>query len=86
MSGVAVIQIAVAWINAVYILKIEGKLAIISKSAFMWNVLRLPMEFFSQRMAGDMTSRMPNEGITSLLIKQLAPMLLDFIIMIFYIL
>lgn len=50
MGGIAAIQVAVEWVNAIYMLKIEGKLAIIANSTFMWHVLRMPMEFFSQRM------------------------------------
>jgi NHLM bacteriocin system ABC transporter peptidase/ATP-binding protein len=85
MGGIAVIQIAVSWINAIYMLKIEGKLAIVANSTFLWHVLRMPMEFFSQRMAGDITSRQSsNEGVASSLIKQLAPLCLNFVMLIFY--
>ena len=85
MGGIAVIQIVVSWINTIYMLKIEGKLAIVANSTFMWHVLRMPMEFFSQRMAGDITSRQSsNEGVASSLIKQLAPLCLNFVMLIFY--
>ena len=85
LSGIALIQIAVGWIYAVYMLKIEGKMAIVANSTFMWHVLRMPMEFFSQRMAGDIANRQAsNEGIASSMIKQLAPMILNFIMIIFY--
>lgn len=85
MSGIAIIQIVVSWINAIYMLKIEGKLAIVANATFLWHVLRMPMEFFSQRMAGDITARQSsNEGVASSLIKQLAPLFLNFIMLIFY--
>ncbi len=85
MLGVAVIQIVIAVIRAVYLLKIQGKLAIVANAGFLWHVLCLPMEFFSQRLAGDIASRQAsNEGIASLLINQLAPMVLDFFMLIFY--
>ena len=85
MSGIAIIEIAVSWINVIYMLKIEGKLAIIANATFLWHVLRMPMEFFSQRMAGDITSRQSsNESVASSLIKQLAPLCLNFIMLIFY--
>ncbi len=85
MAGIALIQIVVSWINAIYMLKIEGKLAIVANSTFMWHVLRMPMEFFSQRMAGDITSRQSsNEGVASSLIKQLAPLWLNFVMLLFY--
>ena len=47
MAGIVVIQIIVEIINEVYLLKIQGKLAIYANSTFLWHVLRLPMEFFS---------------------------------------
>ncbi len=85
MLGIAAMQIIVAFIKAVYLLKIQGKLAIVANSSFLWHVLRMPMEFFSQRMAGDISSRQAtNEGIASSLINQLAPLVLDFVMLIFY--
>ena len=47
MILLAAIQLAVAWAQAVYSLKINGKMAVIGHTAYMWKVLRLPMEFFS---------------------------------------
>ena len=40
-------------IRSVYMLKIHGKMAVSASCGFIWHVLRLPMDFFSQRMAGD---------------------------------
>ena len=31
--------------------RINGKLAVVGNTTFLWKVLRMPMEFFSQRMA-----------------------------------
>ncbi|MBQ9503646.1 MAG: NHLP family bacteriocin export ABC transporter peptidase/permease/ATPase, partial [Lachnospiraceae bacterium] len=52
LAGFAILQIATMWINAIYSLKINGKLAIVGSSTYMWKILHLPMEFYSQRMAG----------------------------------
>ena len=57
LAALGVVQIVVAWIGEVYTLKINGKMDMIGSSTFMWKVLRLPMEFFSQRMAGDIQGR-----------------------------
>jgi ABC-type bacteriocin/lantibiotic exporter with double-glycine peptidase domain len=66
-------------------LKIRGKLAIVANTRFFWHVIRLPMEFFSQRMAGDIAARQAsNEGIAETLIAQLAPVLLNIGMLIFY--
>ncbi|MGN0560703.1 MAG: cysteine peptidase family C39 domain-containing protein, partial [Candidatus Fimenecus sp.] len=57
LSGFGVLQLIVAWIQAVYSLRINGKIDVVGSTAFMWQVLRMPMEFFAQRMAGDIQQR-----------------------------
>lgn len=85
LSVVTFIQLVAVWIKCVYMLKIQGKFAIASNAEFMWHVLRLPLEFFSQRMAGDIVTRQKaNQDIVSSLIKTFAPLLLNFVMMIFY--
>ncbi len=85
LSVLAIIQIVVSWVYAVQSLKIYGKLAINGSTSFMWKVLRLPMEFFSQRMSGDIMMRQTtNEEIAESIVNTLAPLLLNSIMMIFY--
>ena len=81
----AIIQIIVAWAQAVYSLKINGKMAVIGSTSYMWKVLRLPMEFFSQRQAGDIQSRLAlNSQIAGALVNTLAPLLLNTVMALFY--
>ena len=78
-------QVIVSWIQAVYSLKINGKMAIVGSSEFMWKVLRMPMEFFSQRLAGDILQRQgTNASIAATLVNTLTPLLLNTIMMVFY--
>ena len=85
LAGMSVIQLIVAWIQSVYSLKINGKLSMVGNSTFMWQVLRMPMEFFSQRMAGDIQGRQSsNASIASSLVETFAPLLLNAGMMIFY--
>ena len=85
MIGLAVLEIIVSWANAVYSLKINGKMSAIGSTTYMWKVLRMPMEFFSQRMAGDIQQRRgTNESIAGTLVGTLAPLALNTIMMIFY--
>ncbi|MBR0409240.1 MAG: NHLP family bacteriocin export ABC transporter peptidase/permease/ATPase subunit [Clostridia bacterium] len=85
MAGLAVLQLAAAWGQTVYSLKINGKMAVIGSSTYMWKVLRMPMEFFSQRMAGDIQQRQQqNETIAKTVINTLAPLVLNTIMMVFY--
>jgi len=85
MAALAVASIVVSLLNTLYLLKIRGKLAIVANASFLWHVIRLPMNFFSQRMAGDIAGRQSsNEGIAETLMSQLAPLFLNFVLMIFY--
>ncbi|MCR5708510.1 MAG: NHLP family bacteriocin export ABC transporter peptidase/permease/ATPase subunit [Ruminococcus sp.] len=85
MTGLAVLQIIVAWAQTIYSLKINGKMSVIGSTSFIWKVLHMPMDFFSQRMAGDIQSRQEtNASIASTLVNTFAPLLLNTIMMIFY--
>ena len=85
MIGLAVLQIIVSWAQTIYSLKINGKMAAIGSTTYMWKILRMPMEFFSQRMAGDIQQRRgTNETIAGTLVNTLAPLALNTIMMIFY--
>ena len=81
----AFVQIVVTAIQEVYLLKINGKLAIAGNTAYMWKILRMPVEFFSQRMSGDIQQRqISNAQIASTLVNQFAPLVIHFFMMIFY--
>ncbi len=85
LSVMSAIQLILAWLTAVYSLRIRGKMAVTGSTGFMWKVLRLPMEFFSQRMAGDILSRQSsNAGIADTLVNTLAPLFLNTVMMVFY--
>ena len=85
MGGLTVIQLVVAWIKAIYSLALRGKMAVTGSSSYMWKVLRLPMEFFSQRMAGDIQMRQnSNAQIASEVIDTIAPMAVNTVMMVFY--
>lgn len=79
------LKILVSFAQESGMLRVEGKLAAVANTSFMWHILRLPVSFFSQRMAGDIAARQSsNEGVASALVKQLAPLLLDFAMLVFY--
>ncbi|MDR1271963.1 MAG: NHLP family bacteriocin export ABC transporter peptidase/permease/ATPase subunit [Clostridiales Family XIII bacterium] len=84
-AALALLQFVINVISGVYLLKIRGKMAIVSNSKFMWHVLRLPMNFFSQRMAGDLALRQSsNDGIAETLIAQIAPIFINLALLVFY--
>lgn len=85
LTAFALIQIVLSALQAIYSLKLQGKLAIKANAEFMWHVLRMPVEFFSQRMAGDIAGRKAtNQSIASTLINTLAPSVLNMAMMVVY--
>jgi len=65
--------------------KINGKIAMVGNSSFMWKVLKMPMEFFSQRLSGDILQRQSsNASIASTLVDTFTPLLLNIVMMFFY--
>ena len=87
MGALCVLQLTVEWVNTIYKLKINGKMAVIGSTSYMWKVLRLPIEFFSQRMVGDILQRQStNASIASTLVGTIAPLALNTIMTVFYLL
>ena len=85
LAIVGIIQVIVTWISAVYSLKINGKMDAVGNTTFMWKILRMPMEFSSQRMAGDILQRQSsNSNIAKAVVSIFAPLLLNTVMMIFY--
>lgn len=83
----ALIRLVIMGANAVYLVKAEGRTAILSGASFMWHILHLPMRFFSQRMAGDIAQRqISNDKISQALLQQLAPIAINFALLLFYLL
>ena len=85
MSVFGFIQITAQLIQAVYSKRIDGKMAIHGTTSYMWKIFNLPMDFFSQRYAGDILSRRAgNASISHSLIYTFAPLALNAFMMIFY--
>ena len=79
------LQLLVSFLQAIYSARINAKIAAVGSSTFMWKVLRMPIEFFSQRMAGDIQQRKgTNASIASNLVVTFAPLVIDAVMMVFY--
>ena len=60
-------------------------MAAVGNATYMWKVLKLPMAFFSQRMAGDIQSRQnANASVAEQVVNTAAPLVLNTVMMIFY--
>ncbi len=86
MGITASMQMALTWLQQNHLLRLETKLAITTSAKFFWHVLRLPIEFFIQRFAGDVSVRVSiNDRVAQLLSGDLATNLLNVGLIIFYV-
>ena len=85
LLGFTILSIVMAWISAIYSIAIQGKMAAVGNSSYLWRLLRLPMHFFEQRMAGDLSNRQgTNAIIAHTMVDTFGPLLLDTVMMLFY--
>jgi NHLM bacteriocin system ABC transporter peptidase/ATP-binding protein len=67
------------------LLRLQTKLAVVMISRFLWHVMALPVEFFTQRHAGDIASRVSaNEQIARLLASGIAANALNLTSIVFF--
>ncbi len=86
MIVIFVITILQSAISTLYKLKIQGKFDIVGSSTYMWHVLRLPMDFYSQRMAGDVAARQSTYAtISSSMVDTLGPLVVQVALVIIYV-
>jgi NHLM bacteriocin system ABC transporter peptidase/ATP-binding protein len=70
VAAMFVLQVALSAAQEMALLRLELKLALERSAEFTWHVLRLPIEFFSQRFAGDLANRIEaNDRVARLLAR-----------------
>lgn len=80
-----VLRGTLTWIEGYYLQRLETKVALRNASHFLWHILRLPVEFYSQRFPGDISSRMQsNNDVAKLMSGELAKTVLDCMLLFFY--
>lgn len=85
LAVMSALQLIISALETYYRNRINGKLATVGSTSFLWKVLHLPMEFFSQRLAGDIQGRQgSNAGIANSVVNTFAPLVLDAIMAVFY--
>jgi NHLM bacteriocin system ABC transporter peptidase/ATP-binding protein len=85
VAGIGLLQVIVSIVQAIYQYKIRGKLDLIGSTTYMWRILRLPIDFFSQRMVGDLQSRQAeNSSIAETLVNVFAPIVFNAIMIVVY--
>lgn len=85
MALTSVLRGVLTSLQQYYLLRLETKIALSSSAQFLWHVLCLPVEFFTQRYAGDISMRVQsNDRVAQLLSGQLATNALNLVMIIFY--
>ena len=87
MSVSLVLSGVMTWMRSVVLTRWQEKLTLADSSSFFWHVLRLPIQFFQQRFAAEIASRITfNEAVAGVLSSSAATAVLDFFIALFYLL
>lgn len=85
MCLTALVRGTLTWLQEYYLLKFETRLAISSSAKFLTHIIRLPVEFFAQRMGGDLVSRIQlNDKVATLLSGTLSINALNLVMVVFY--
>ena len=85
MGLAAGLRAAVTGLQRYCLRRLEARLAISTASGFLWHVLRLPAEFYVQRYAGDISTRVAiNDRVAQLLAGPLANVALNVAVIAFY--
>ena len=85
MALTALLRGGLHWLRSYILLRLSTRLTVVESSRFFWHVLRLPVEFYGQRYAGDVSSRVAlNERISGLLSARFSETAIDVVLVIFY--
>ena len=85
MGLTVIISMCLTWLQQYYLLRFETKLALTTSLKFFRHVLRLPVEFFSQRFGGEIGSRVAiNDKVAKVLSEQVATMLIQMVTCVFF--
>ena len=82
----SVLRVLCALLQNVFNLSMQSRFSVSAAMNFMWHIMHLPAEFFTQRTNGDLIRRREyNEKITYDLIMSVSPLFIDLALMLFYI-
>ncbi|MGH8003056.1 MAG: NHLP family bacteriocin export ABC transporter peptidase/permease/ATPase subunit [Brasilonema sp.] len=83
LTGVA--RSFLAWLRLTYLRRLMVKLSVTMSGQFLWHILRLPVGFYAQRFAGEISSRVQlNDKVANVLSGSLATTVIDAVMMVFY--
>ncbi len=81
----AVLNSLLSLLQLKFLRRMRIKLSVSMSSKFLWHILRLPVDFYAQRFAGEISSRIHlNDNLASLLSGKLATTAISAVMVIFY--
>jgi ATP-binding cassette subfamily C protein len=87
MAVTAIVQATLTAMQRAALLQLETKIAVTSSSRFLWHVLRLPLEFYTQRYGGELSARVHlNDDVAAFLAGRFAAAVIDVLLVTFYML
>jgi ATP-binding cassette subfamily C protein len=86
LGALAALRIVLETLQLRYLRVLRTKLAVKLSGSFLWHVLRLPVGFFAQRFAGEISSRLAlNHDVADALSGRLATAIIDCMMLLFYV-
>ena len=83
--GIIVLSFFNECMKGIYMRKFNAAMEMEANTSFFWHILRLPMEFFSQRYLGDIILRQKsNQSISGTLVQTFAPLAINMATMVLY--
>ena len=85
MLGTVIFQAALTYYRGMLLERLQNKMALVSAHGFLSHLFRLPMSFFDQRFAGDLSKRVENnDNVSVFLAGDLAETVLNLFVAAFY--
>jgi NHLM bacteriocin system ABC transporter peptidase/ATP-binding protein len=86
MGIIAIVEGILTFLQLKFLRRMQVKLSMGMSSQFIWHILRLPVSFYDQRYAGEISSRIQlNDRLAQLLSGELATTAISAVMVVFYI-
>ena len=85
LTAITIAELLVSALKTWHMNRINGKIAVMGSTAYMWHMLKMPLSFFSARLTGDISYRKRlNVEVGEKLVRIFGPLALQVIMMILY--
>ena len=85
MAISVIVQGALTLLQLRYLRRLKIKLSVSMSSRFLWHILRLPVGFYAQRFAGEISNRTSlNDDVADVISGELATTAIDAVMVVFY--